>query len=267
MTHIPCWIISLNPASDMATTLSTALTAQGVAHEFFPAVDGRQGMPALQGREHLDLPRTLRRHKRNLTSSEVGCYLAHYRAINKAFEQGLEHICILEDDVALEPDFARVLAELPGLPEDCEMVRLMGLRIRQRKLVSAIAGGTHNLVRPRRGWLGTQGYVLNRRGMQKFLDHAANIFEPIDKVLDHFWEFDLRIYGIEPHLIYELEHPSSIKKKPNMKGLVPLHVRLLSPILKLFFSIHRHTYLWRNRTAFHPAPMPERAMGRTKRIH
>lgn len=266
MTTIPCWIISLNPESVSSLTLSQALSAQNVAHEFFPAVDGRIGMPVLQGREHLNIRRSLLRHRRLLNSSEIGCYLAHYRAVGKALDSGLEHICILEDDVMPEPAFAATLTALEDLPEDVEMVRLMALRIRRRKQLSLLHGlDHHHLVRPERGWCGAQGYVLNRRGMRKIIERGWNIFEPIDKFYDHFWEYGLRQFGVEPHVIYEIEHPSSIRKTPSPVQ-IPLLLRLLAPFHKASFSSSRHRYLKGHADEFYPAEWPAERMGRTKRM-
>jgi glycosyl transferase family 25 len=264
---LPCWIISLNPASPTASALSAALTAQGVDHSFVPAVDGRQSRPALQGRERIDVRKSLIRHQKVLTNSELGVYLAHYRAIQRAFDEGLERVCIMEDDASLEPDFATVLKQLGDLPEHVEMVRMMALRIRKRKVVSPLPDGKHQLVRPERGWVGTQGYVITRKGMQKFLDHACNIFEPIDKVMDHFWEFDIKQYGVEPHILYEVEHTSTVQKKPPQPTAIPWHYRLAAPFCKLLFSIGRHYYLTRHRDEFYPAAKPEKRMGQTRRMH
>lgn len=264
---IPCWIISLDPSAPMPSSLAAQLAAQGVDHRFIPGVDGRRGKPPLVGREHIAARRALIRHGKTLTSSELGCYLAHYRAVQRAWDEGLERICIMEDDVSLEDDFARVLAAVAALPEDMEMVRLMALRVRRRKVLSPLPGcDSHRLVRPERGWCGCQAYVVNRRGMKKFLDYACAIFEPVDKVIDHFWEFDLRLYGVEPHVCWENEHPTSIVKVPAQLPPVPLHYRLAAPFAKLAFSISRHSYLRRHADEFYPAEKPPVRMGRTKRM-
>ncbi|MES2908728.1 MAG: glycosyltransferase family 25 protein [Pseudomonadota bacterium] len=266
MTHIPCWIISLNPDADGPRALSQALTAQNITHSFVPAVDGRKGIPPLQGREYIDARKSLLRHQRLRSGSEIGCYLAHYRAIQRAYDSGLERICIIEDDVMPEPDFAAVLAALATQPAAIEMVRLMALRIRKRKVLGLLADTSHHLVRPERGWCGTQGYVLNRSGMQKVLDKGWSIYEPIDKFFDHFWEYDLRLYGVEPHVIYELPSPSSIKKQSDIPARIPLLLKLLAPLHKLAFSSSRHRYLKRHANEFYPTEWPEKRMGRTERM-
>lgn len=265
---IPCRIISLDPAGPLAVALVAELNAQGIQPEFVPAVDGRRGLPSLLGREMFDDRKALIRHGRLLRPAEVGCYLSHYRALQQAWDEGLERICLLEDDVGLEPDFARVLAAIKALPDDVEFVRLMALRIRKRKVLSPLPNcGSHRLVRPERGWCGTQGYVMNRAGMRKVLDAAWRIYEPIDKFYDHFWEYGMRHYGVEPHVIYEHEHPSSIQKQAEAKATIPLLYRLLAPLEKWSFSRSRHRYLKENHAGIYPAEKPAVPMGRTRRIH
>lgn len=265
---IPCWIISLDPSGSMPVALADELKAQGVDFRFIPAVDGRQGVPPLLGAERLDIRKALIRHGRVLRNAELGCYLSHYRALQKAWDEGLERICLMEDDVGLEADFARVLASIEHLPEEVEMVRLMGLRIRPRKILMPLPeAGSHQLTRPERGLCGTQGYVVNRAGMRKILDAACNIYEPIDKFYDHFWEYGLRQYGVEPHVIYEHEHPSSIQQKKAPRPAVPVLLRLLAPLHKLAFSRSRHSYLKAHANEFYPAEWPSQRMGRTKRMH
>ncbi len=263
---MPCWIISLNPNAERVVTLSQALTTAGISHSFVSAVDGRKSTPPLLEGESLDIRKSLLRHRRLLSNSELGCYLSHYRAIKTAYAQGHERVCILEDDVVLEPGFAQVLQALETQPEEQEMVRLMGLRIRKRKVIGPLTADGHQLVRPERGWCGTQGYVVNRRGMQKIIQHAGNIFEPIDKLYDHFWEYELKVYGVEPHVLYELDHPTSVAKAAERPTKIPLLLRVLAPLQKALFSRSRHAYLKQYANEFYPAIRPQGRIGNTARL-
>ena len=262
----PCWIITLNPDKPAVQQLLAALTAQGISAQTISGVDGRAGMPALQPGERLSPWKTRWRHLCELNSSEVGCYLAHLRALRRAYESGLQRICLLEDDVEIEPDFASMLIELEQQPDDVEMIRLMGLKIRKRKIISTLSDGVHHLVRPERGCLGTQGYLINRSGMQKVLSHGSTVYEPIDKLYDHFWEYDLHLYGVEPHLIWETAGSSSIVKSNVAKARVAIWIYWLHPIGKFLRSIQRHRYLRRHRAEFYPAGHPTTIPGRTARM-
>lgn len=261
-----CRVITLKPESEIVVSLLNDLKAQGIAAETCPGVDGRDSMPETLPGERLAPEITRWRHLCELTSSEVGGYLAHLRAVKQAYAEGLERICILEDDVALEDDFGTVLREINQLPENVEMVRLMALKLRKRKVVSTLSDGVHQLVRPERGWCGGQGYVLNRAGMEKIIAHGSRIYEPIDKLYDHFWEFDLRLYGVEPHIIWEVESPSSILKSNVARARVAWWYYWLHPLGKGWRSRERHTYLKKHRDEFYPTEKPQGRPGKTKRM-
>lgn len=261
-----CYLITLNPQSEQTQTLLTAFGNAGVPVELFAGVDGRKGMPALQAGERLDTRKMLWRHQSIMTSSEVGAYLSHYRVIKTAYEKGLPCVGIFEDDVELEPAFGNIVRELETVADQYDMVRFMGLKIRKRKQVFSFADSQHHIVRPERGLLGTQGYMLNRTGMKKVLDYAGNIFEPIDKVYDHFFEYDLRSFGIEPHVIMEKLHPTTIQKSGRGRLAVPLWAKLLYPLGKGLLSWRRHRFLRLHHEEFYPAEKPRERQGRSPLI-
>lgn len=261
------WIITLTPDSERTRTLVSSLEDQGIHPRIFQAVDGRRSMPELEPGEEIARFRSRLRRLCDLTSAEVGCYLSHLRLIKQSLTAGDQAVCILEDDVRLEPDFARIMSEVEQLPEHVEMVRLMGLKIRKRKIIQALGGGSHNLVRPERGWLGAQAYFLNQSGMKKIIRYGSSIREPIDKFYDHFWEHGLRVFGVEPHLVFEENLlGSSILKSDVKRASPPLTYRLIHPLAKGAFSLSRHLHLTLNRREYYPATRPEKPMGRSERI-
>ncbi|WP_445354953.1 glycosyltransferase family 25 protein [Microbulbifer sp. EKSA008] len=266
IANTPCWIITLQPNSDDVDLLLSAGKMQRLHINTIGGIDGRSGIPELEDNEHIASNVTRWRHLCELKSSEIGCYLAHLRAIRRAYRSGLDRVCILEDDVQLEPSFGRVLAELEQLPENIEMIRLMGLKVRKRKVAQTLNDGVHQLVRPERGWCGAQGYLINRRGMEKVLKYASRIFEPIDKVFDHFWQFDLKLYGVEPHLLWENAHISNIVKSNIHRTKVARWLYWLHPFGKLWRSVGRHFYLRLHSKEFYPAEKPTQRTGRTARI-
>jgi glycosyl transferase, family 25 len=263
-----CWVISLDEQCEQAQTLLAALRQQGVEASVFHGVDGRQGIPSLEGREKINKLQSILRHQQMLTSSQVGCYLSHYRVISKAYDEGYDRICILEDDAILEDKFGGGVRRLIGLPEEYEMTRLMALKIRKRKVVKPLFDDcdSHDLVRPERGWCGAQGYLLSRSGMKKILDNGGDLFEPIDKLYDHFWEFDLKLYGVEPHLLYEQREESNIQKIPPSKPYMGIVLKIGFHLYKGFRSLKRHLYLNRFRNEFYPASKPKGRPGRTERM-
>lgn len=263
---LACWVISLNPDAENTRLLLSSLQMQGLDASVFAAIDGRRAMPALQGKERFNNVLAMIRHGKTLTSSELGCYLSHFRAVKKAYEHDYSHLCVFEDDVVIEPTFADVLNAVVA-KDGLDIVRFMALRLRPRKELGDIDGTGHILVRPKRGVVGAQAYILNRDGMKKFLDYAQTIYEPVDKLIDHSWLFGLKVYGVEPHTVYELEHESSITKVAGASVAGPqLWQRLVYHPVKLWFSLRRHSHLLRHYTDYSPAVMAEGRSGQTKRM-
>jgi len=260
------YILSLAPNSNEVTELLAQLKSQNLKGEVLLGVDGRKGFPAVEQDENINQTRSLKMRLVELTSGEIGCYLSHLRAIKKAFKQGYERICILEDDVLIEDDFATILSEVKNLSSEVELVRLMGLKTHKRKIVDRL-GESHNLTRPIKGLCGTQGYVLNRSGMQKVIYRGSSVAEPIDKFYDHFWDIDLKTYNIEPHLIWErTDTKSAIAKISRNKAAKPLRKRISKHYIKIVRSLKRRAYILKYQSEFKPATIPIGKMGRTARM-
>lgn len=261
---LKAWIIALNPDNPIALALQKTLLAEGFDAEISRAIDGRHAMPPLQPGEKLSQKLALVHRRAKLTSSEVGCYLSHYRLIKQAYENGLSHVALLEDDVVAEPGLGDAMRRILELDDTAHLVRLMALKIRKRKVVQAL-NDQFNLVRPIRGSLGTQGYIVNREGMARIVKSGARIFMPIDSFYDSFFVFDFNCYGIEPHAIYELGGPSNITKT---KGGIDkrLSVTVGWRLYKLFRSVMRRWYNLRHRSELTPATKPTSTPGRSERL-
>lgn len=261
---IPAWIITLNSTAPNVVSLKSSLEEQGFEVAFFDAVDGRKSTPTLEADESISQFKSLINRKAPLTNSEIGCYLSHYRLIKQAYQQGKEHVLIFEDDVIIEPGLFNLVNEITKLGENAHMVKLMALKIRKRKVLKTLSGD-YQLVRPVRGSLGAQGYVLNREGMKRILDYGATLYMPIDKVYDSFFMFDLNSYNIEPHAIYETVHESSIKKT---KGIIDNRawVKASWRLNKLHRSILRKLDQLKHRDEYQGATKPSAPPGKSSRL-
>jgi glycosyl transferase family 25 len=221
-------------------------------------------MPKFEVGEQLSQIKALIYRKAKLTTSEVGCYLSHLRAIRQAYIQGDSHVCIFEDDVVAEPGLGDLIKDIALLSEDFHLVRLMALKIRKRKLLHKLPSG-YTLTRPERGALGCQGYVLNRTGMKKMLNASTAIHMPIDKVVDSFFLYDLHCFSVEPHAIYEQLHHSTIVKTAGKLDKRPW-VKLIWHLNKLYRSARRRLHYLKHYSAFYPTAKPEGKHGKSQRI-
>lgn len=258
-------IITLHPQSESTQALVTALKENNVIVNSFFGADGRKNIPPLQDEESINSKEMRLRHNRDLHGSEIGCYLSHLRAIREAYNSGADRLCVFEDDVQLENGFQQVYSKVTTLSDEVEFVRFMGLKVRKRKVVQPLHED-YMLVRPERGLTGTQGYMINRRGMEKVLKAGSALYEPIDKFFDHFWEYGLRAYAVEPHVIYENDANSNITKKSHEPIKLSVVHKVKAALYKGIRSLGRHKHLNTHRSEFYPAIMPEGSVGKTKRI-
>ncbi len=257
-------VISLNTDNPVAIELVNELNSGDIQAELVSAIDGRRQMPALESDEKLNQKSSLINRKSELTATEVGCYLSHYRIIKNAYQQGLKHICIFEDDVVAEPKLNQVIETICKLDEQKHMVRLMSLKLRKRKFIESLSS-EHSLARPLRGALGTQGYILNREGMNRVIKAGANICMPIDKFYDSFFLFGLNCYYVEPHVIYEQDSNSTVAKRyqdPDKR----LWVKLAWRINKLYRSLMRKWHYVINYSEYSGAEEPSGNIGKSGRI-
>ena len=262
--NIAARIIALNPENPVALELQRTLREQGIETSIRIAVDGRREMPALQGQEQLSQHKALIYRRAELTTTEVGCYLSHYRVIREAYDTGLSHVCVFEEDVVAEPGLGDVIRDIVQLDESAHLVRLMLRKIRRRKTVQQLASG-YTLTRPVRGALGTQGYVLNRAGMKKILDFGATIYMPIDKLYDSFFLDGLNCFTVEPHAIYELARPTSVRKASKAKSL-SLLIILRWHLHRLRRSFYRRVHYALHFSQYFPASRPKKVLGKSQKI-
>ena len=188
------------PAQRFDATLWTALSESEQAAYYSPALNARQF------------------HK-PLVNGEKGCYASHLRAWQWLLDSGHPALVVLEDDVALKPEFAAVIEALAARPDGWDMV----------KLISHLdeKAGTKKLGRSRPLTPGfqlvdykrvpslTAGYVVSRAGAAKLLASRIPFGRPIDVDLRRFWENGLHIQGVVPPAIIldETSFDSSVGPK------------------------------------------------------
>jgi len=127
---------------------------------------------------------------------------------------------VLEDDVALKPEFAAVIDAIAALPAGWDMVKLIGRDSEKLSGCTPLIDG-FQLVNYQRVPSLTAGYVISRSGAQKLLASRIPFGRPIDVDLRHWWENDLRIRGIVPAAITldDTSFQSSIGAKVAESGL------------------------------------------------
>ena len=84
----------------------------------------------------------------------------------------------------------------------------------------------------------TGAYVISRSGAQKLLRHRLPFGRPVDVDLRHWWECDLRVFGLLPYPVREapLAQMSTIRGRTIAKP--PFGSRLKKLELQLQYTAH-----------------------------
>jgi GR25 family glycosyltransferase involved in LPS biosynthesis len=105
------------------------------------------------------------RNTHHLSKSQLGCALSHLKAIKIAYENGLEHVLILEDDTSLglmptwKKDLKQTISSLPTW----NIVKFGNTMCPDK------TKGSEYYTWERHCW-GTWAYLINREGMQRILE-------------------------------------------------------------------------------------------------
>lgn len=258
-------IISLNTGSLLVEKMANKLRRMGINYEFRNAVDGRNGRPNLKHGESVSQKKALLKRRVPLTDTEIACYLSHYRLVKDCYDSNVEKLLVLEDDVDFEENFYVVLNRIIKLPRQFELVRLMTLKSRPRKLVLEILPGVM-ISRPLESVLGTQGYVLNREGMRKIIKRGAEISEPIDKFYDRYWKSNIKSYCVEPHIMWEVDRSTTIAKSKKKNADLSITEYISGKFYRTCDTLHSKLYRFFHLSSFYPCKKMEELPGRTQRF-
>ena len=142
-------------------------------------------------------------NKRNLTRSEIACYVGHRRMWRRIVDRKLDFALIFEDDFFI-PDqaaFRNAVADCLAHPERWDMVkfcdyhpkpivietRFGGTRVVAHKYVPAVAAA----------------YLVSSEAARRLLERPR-VFRPVDEDFAYPWEFGLRIWSVSPNPATEM---------------------------------------------------------------
>ena len=85
---LPVFVINLLRHQDRRRHMEAELARVGLQAEFVPAVDGSRLSEEDWAR--YDKEKSLRVYGVDMLAGEIGCYLSHYRLVQRIFDSGLD---------------------------------------------------------------------------------------------------------------------------------------------------------------------------------
>jgi glycosyl transferase family 25 len=244
------FVISLERATERRAHMQALLDQLGLQAEFILAVDGRALTAA--DRARYDSRRARLHYRSEMTDAEIACYLSHYRCYERIARERLPMALILEDDIAVGPNFVSTIRQLASQANPSwTVVRLQSQRSKvlkprtakeQGRWLCDLEGGI--LTRLGTHVLGGCAYLMRLPAAEAMLTYGRRIVRPIDQTLDRYWE-----NGIMPHVVRPFpvwQHPafaSEIGDRGKARNLSERPIdRMFGRMVRLLDGLNKRAY-------------------------
>lgn len=195
----PIFVINLAGSRDRRRACADQLARLGLSPTFVDAVDGRQ-MSDAEIAAVVDEQGRLRRAPKPLSKAEVGCYLSHWKVLERIVAEDVPQALVMEDDLLAGDELPVVLEALAAkvLPP-YEMIKL-GISEPLTKAFTPILplAGEAALVRHHNVINSNLAYVITKAGAERFLSYGMPIRYPVDVAMNRSWRHGLDILGVRP---------------------------------------------------------------------
>jgi glycosyl transferase family 25 len=201
-------VVSLARALERRALISAQLNTIGAPYCFLDATDGRE-LTRFE-RSFVDDRGRRAITKYPLTDGEIGCWHSHRRIMVDLAMNGPEMVAVVEDDVAILPDFLRVLAAVEQSRVAFDVLDIHRVFKPSQTFVrhSTLCDGFDI------GWLRytqmtTTGYVIRREGAIKFLQSVPRFAHAVDKALKRWWANGLNYFVLSKPIVSVPRHGHS----------------------------------------------------------
>lgn len=148
---------------------------------------------------------------RPLTPGEIGCYTSHFKLWEEFLRSPSQQLVVMEEDVIADWKAVERLAREDLARRDIHVLRLFSTHPFPRDFcVYRFLSPHAHLVRVRGLILGTQAYIVTRRGAEAMLKAATKVVRPIDWEMSRYWSYGVTNYCISPFPVLERYGVSAI---------------------------------------------------------
>ncbi len=163
------FVISLKDAAQRRASVAGQLNSMSLEFEFQDAIYGKD-LSSEEVRKLVDQKIAYRYEGFQLTPGEIGCALSHLSVYKKIICENLPYALILEDDVAICPKLANVVAAIDA---DVKLIKhgitLFSESIISRSPVSYFPNGGVRLHNVKGGWF-AHAYIITNNAASKFIE-------------------------------------------------------------------------------------------------
>lgn len=239
------FVINLDERPDKFKNAQEQLIAQGLNCERISAVRGSD-LTQEQIEQAYDKEANKQHYMKTMSVGEIGCYMSHRAAWQKIVDENLDYAIILEDDAEPTESFATGIETLKTI-KNWDFIKLQGGR-GGRRIIETIE--TQNpiikVARYDNTPVSCLAQAVSHQGAKKLLAKSKRFYRPVDVDIQHYWEKDIDVIGLEPKLIDKGNFDSDITAVSQNQGrgkkskLIPrLRYRLFLAIKKSNHNHHR----------------------------
>lgn len=210
--QIPILVINLDQSPDRLGDIARKLDSMGLSFERIVAVDGS----TLTEERKRGVYRK-RFWRRELTAGEIGCYLSHLKAMRYMLEKKMDKAIILEDDLDLTEEFARIALGHSEINLDFDILKLEG-RVPKKQTYFAITSKHDKRIIAIFTSYGAAAYLVTSAAARRVVDRLASISYPFDDDLFCNWRNGLTIYSLFPYPACQSGIPTTIQNRDNNTG-------------------------------------------------
>jgi glycosyl transferase, family 25 len=197
------FVISLARAPERRRKMQDKLSALNVPFEIFEATDCCH--LTLAERAFVDDAARRKISKFPLVDSEIACWHSHRRIMVEIAENGPEMVTVLEDDAGLSQHFPKVLEAIEQSGLQFDLIDLHRI-FRKIEIFYPCCNlcESFDLGRIRYSQMRLTGYVISRRGAQKFLRAVPRFAHMVDKSMKRWWDNGLSYFVLsEPVVMHD----------------------------------------------------------------
>lgn len=200
------WVINLANATGRLKRVESLLAQQNIVFERLEAVNGAELEQATIDKFYQE--KGFGGYHKKLNNGEIGCYLSHRKAWQQVIDRNLDFAVILEDDFQLLGDLADTIETISHISQPWDYIKLANWK--DRRTQHALSLKNKQLVTYDKVPAHTCAQIVSFSGAKKLLGTSECFHRPVDIDIQHWWEKDLDLFGIEPAPIAAMIHPSNI---------------------------------------------------------
>lgn len=243
------FIINLRDGNLRRNHIITQMNNVGINdYTFIEAVDGRK-KKSYTFKEYDNY--TIIKTGKVLSSTEVGCFLSHLKAIVTGYINNFDYAVILEDDVYLTKEFKEFIDNIDYYMDGYNLLRLLNYK----KKYNPNKPIKFNLRSTLRNWGGAHGYAIDSKSMSYITNKFNGKEKFIKRKFDNFmWTYQMPlIVGDTQNSFVQIKNDikSDIGYNVKLKKFLPSRILfdiynnirlivfkiLVFPVLKIYFSL------------------------------